>query len=289
MKPDINQVEKQQYLNPQNDVVFKKVFGGRHNEDILINALNEILRDVTASKVVKLILEPTIIERGDEEGRAVIIDVRCVDSKGHQYIIEMQIGNLHDMKKRSQIYIAKILADQLKVGECFNNAKPTIFIALCDFEVFSDEPHYKVILETISRNNPSNKLDLAKFVFIDLKRVKKELADSDIESFSAEERLYYYLACAKYLTKEDVSKLTKNDKILKKMFNQIEAESWSRKDLQLYRARERRAMEIAHVRISDEAKGRKEGRKEGMKELAKELYDEGLINRARYKALLKKN
>ena len=78
------------YLDPRNDLTFKKVFG--EHPDLLISFLNALMPFNGKSEHIKQIeylpneLVPETPFRKDS-----IVDVRCIDSTGRQFIVEMQM------------------------------------------------------------------------------------------------------------------------------------------------------------------------------------------------------
>ena len=78
------------FLDPKNDVCFKRVFGSEKNKDILIHFLNDMLEfkehlPIKEVKFLKTIQEPEIAAH-----KTSIVDVLCTDEKKNQYIVEIQ-------------------------------------------------------------------------------------------------------------------------------------------------------------------------------------------------------
>ncbi|KJV53018.1 PD-(D/E)XK nuclease transposase family protein [Orientia tsutsugamushi str. Gilliam] len=90
------------FLDPKNDVAFKKIFGSEKNKDILIHFLNDILLfegiENNRSGVFRTILDADIASKKES-----IVDVLCKDKNGAQYIIEMQVDPTQGLKKEHSI------------------------------------------------------------------------------------------------------------------------------------------------------------------------------------------
>ena len=76
------------YLDPKADLTFKKIFG--EHKDLLISLINALLplkEDEQVEEVEYLTPElvPDIFL-----GKHSIVDVRCKDVKGRQFLVEMQ-------------------------------------------------------------------------------------------------------------------------------------------------------------------------------------------------------
>ena len=101
------------YLNPQNDVAFKRIFGTDKNKDILIAMLNAVLKNqmhtpITRVRFLSPVQEPEVLAK-----KQSIVDVLCQDSDGCQYIIEMQVASTKGFEARAQYYAAKAFINQL--------------------------------------------------------------------------------------------------------------------------------------------------------------------------------
>ncbi|MGL5626712.1 MAG: Rpn family recombination-promoting nuclease/putative transposase, partial [Candidatus Rhabdochlamydia sp.] len=131
------------YLDPRNDIAFKKIFGSEKNKDILIHFLNDILRSLRKSKIVDVEFLPTILNPDIAGEKLSIVDVLCKDKNGAKYIIEMQMNYSQEFEKRAQHYTTKVYSKQAKVGTKYQNLKEVIFIAISDYVIFPKKPHYK--------------------------------------------------------------------------------------------------------------------------------------------------
>src|SRR5436190_22825895 len=101
------------FLNPCNDVAFKRIFGSEDNKSITISFLNSIL-ELTGDKAIASIeflnteQLPQITDK-----KSNILDIICVDQKGAKYIVEMQVREVEEFGKRMVYYGAKTYSTQL--------------------------------------------------------------------------------------------------------------------------------------------------------------------------------
>ena len=70
------------YLNPQNDIVFKRVFGTEKNKDILIALLNEVIGDQLEGPIEEVTFLNPIQEPYAAGSKQSLLDVLCKDNKG---------------------------------------------------------------------------------------------------------------------------------------------------------------------------------------------------------------
>lgn len=77
------------YLDPKADLTFKKIFG--EHKDLLISLLNALLPLADDEQIESVeYLSPELVPE-TYVGKNSIVDVRCRDVKGRQFIVEMQM------------------------------------------------------------------------------------------------------------------------------------------------------------------------------------------------------
>ena len=131
------------YLDPKNDVAFRKIFGTEKNKDILIHFLNDMLNFkgkscIDTVEFLSPILDPEIALKKES-----IVDVLCKDKEGVQYIIEMQVSRSKGFEKRAQYYASKAYCRQADKSGVYANLKEIIFIAIANTVLFPDKKEYK--------------------------------------------------------------------------------------------------------------------------------------------------
>ena len=78
------------YLDPKADLTFKKVFG--EHPDLVISLLNALLPfDKPEEEVRSIEYLPTELVPDTPWRKNSIVDVRCKDARGRQFIVEMQM------------------------------------------------------------------------------------------------------------------------------------------------------------------------------------------------------
>lgn len=68
--------------------------------------------------------------------KGIRFDVYLKDSDGKCFDIEIQTVNTRNLSKRARYYQSLIDADNLKLGENYNNLKESYVIFLCLFDIF---------------------------------------------------------------------------------------------------------------------------------------------------------
>ena len=114
------------FLDPKNDVAFRRIFGTERNKDILIDFLNDMITfkekaTITDVTFLKTIQDPEVAAR-----KTSVVDVLCTDQNGHTYVVEMQVAKEKGFEKRAQYYAAKAYASQLKVAGKYYTLKTRV-------------------------------------------------------------------------------------------------------------------------------------------------------------------
>ena len=79
-------------VKPLNDFIFKKIFGEKGNEDILIAFINAVLKRTKKEQIVEVeIIDNKQLTKELILDKTGIIDVRAKTSKGENIDIEVQL------------------------------------------------------------------------------------------------------------------------------------------------------------------------------------------------------
>jgi predicted transposase/invertase (TIGR01784 family) len=262
------------YLNPRNDIAFKKIFGTEKNKDILIHFLNDVIekenkKEITNVRLLNPVQHPEVIGK-----KQSVVDVLCEEEDGTQYIVEMQVAKVGGFEKRAQYYAAKAYASQPESGETYDHLKEVIFLAITEYDMFKDKDGYKSV--HVILDNKTHKRDLKdfSFTFIELPKFKK--GRDELRNY--EDKWCYFFKHAD--DPEDMHELIKNsDEVIKKAYTELEAHNWTNEELRAYEASEKisKDAKAREQYIKQEAlekgmkKGMEKGREEGMKQREKQI------------------
>ena len=276
------------FLNPKNDIAFKRIFGTEKNKDILMEMLNVVLREQLESPIKEAKFLSTIQLPESNFKKQSIVDVFCKDEKGIQYIVEMQVENTGAFSERAQHYACKAYSSQARKGGKYKGMDRVIFLAFTDFNIFPKKKEYKSEHVILDKKTLENDLKSLAFIFIDLVSFKKENMNKRIEELNLEEKFYYFLCYAPETDPEDLKRLTNGNDIIKRAYEELNRVYWTEQETLQYEDMEK-ALEdnkAAFLFSAEEAekKGKMEGKEEGLKEgekkgkmeIAKNLLAEGL-------------
>jgi len=157
------------FVNPRNDVAFKKIFGNEEHTEILIAFLNAVL-DLTGDKEIQEItlLNPYQAPRLDAL-KYTLLDVRAKDKRGVTFIVEMQVEHVEGLRKRFAYYAAKAYASQIERGQDYPKLNQVIFIGILNFNEF-DTPHYLTRIQWLNTATYRQELREIEFNFIELSK-----------------------------------------------------------------------------------------------------------------------
>ena len=261
-----------QYLNPRNDVAFKKIFGDANNKDILIHFLNDVLDKKNEQRIVDVTLPNTNQLPEIAGSKESVLDVLCTDNNDVQYIVEMQVSGHKGFEKRAQYYAAKAYSSQAKEGDEYYNLKEVIFLAILDFTMFPNKAHYKSDHVILDKQNYEHNLKDFYFTFIELPKFTKT-NPQDLVTY--EEKWCYFFKHASELdnmrifletikNSEDNNIVGGCNNVIQKAYNVLEAHNWTEEELRIYERVEKiRKDAIARdAYIIDEAEARGEARGE---------------------------
>src|ERR1700722_13666818 len=104
------------FLDPKNDVAFKKIFGTEKNKDILIHFLNDMITFKERAPIKDVTFLKTIQDPEIAVNKTSIVDILCRDENENTYIVEMQVAKEKGFEKRAQYYASKAYISQMHVG-----------------------------------------------------------------------------------------------------------------------------------------------------------------------------
>ena len=163
------------YLDPRNDIVFKRIFG--EHPEILRSFLNAVLPLPPDGQILSL--EYLSGEQVPQLPllKNTIVDVRCRDQRGRQFIVEMQMNWTKAFLRRVLFNASKAYVRQLDRGERFELLQPVIGLSVLD-AVFRPESegyyhHYQIAEEGC----PESVIEGLQLVFIELPKFKPAQMD----------------------------------------------------------------------------------------------------------------
>ena len=157
------------YLDPKNDLVFKKIFG--HHPELLKSFLNAILPLPEDCIIESLVYLPTESAPEISAFKYSIVDVRCLDNHGRYFIVEMQVEWTKDFMQRMVYNAAATYVHQLKKGEKYKKLSPVYGLALIN-DTFEKSPDWFHHFQIAKAGDESNRLEDIQLVLIELPKLQ---------------------------------------------------------------------------------------------------------------------
>lgn len=176
------------YLNPKADLTFKLVFG--EHPDLVKSLLNALL-PLNPDELITHVeyITPEMVPENPAKKNSVV-DVRCYDQMGRQFIVEMQMEWNESFKKRVVLNASKAVVRQLKKREDFKLVHPVYSLNLINdigFDAGPDEFYHDYAIVNVEHTDRI--IEGLRFVFIELPKFvnKREQSDACIGSVEREQ------------------------------------------------------------------------------------------------------
>ncbi len=255
------------FLDPKNDLAFKRIFGSEKNKDILIHFLNDIFarkkNPIESVTFLKTVQEPEVVAQ-----RVSIVDVLCRDAEGNQFIIEMQVDGEPGFEKRAQYYAAKAYIQQREKGIDYKDLKQVTFLAITDYTLFPASKKYLSHHHILESETYENHLKDFSFSFLELPKFDKK--KEQLKTLT--EKWAYFFKHARETQEEDLQAIIGSDAIIQRAYDELNRYAWSSDELHHYdsvdmkQSANKATLEGARVegRVEGIAEGRAEGIEEGI-------------------------
>ena len=116
------------YLDPKADLTFKKVFGEHKN--LVISFLNALLPLDKGKKIKSIEYLPSEMPPRTPFSKDTIVDVRCEETGGRKFIVEMQMNWTANFKQRVLFNAAKAYVSQMPKGKKYHLLQPVYSLNL---------------------------------------------------------------------------------------------------------------------------------------------------------------
>ena len=155
------------YLDPKADLTFKKVFG--EHPDLVISLLNALLPFKTKEEEIQSVeyLTPEMVPENPLR-KFSIVDVRCKDNRGRQFIVEMQMVWSPEFMQRVMFNSAKAYVRQLDKKEYYSLIEPVYSLNLVNDVFLKDVPEYYHYYRMVHEKHTEKVIDGLHLVFVEL-------------------------------------------------------------------------------------------------------------------------
>lgn len=260
------------YLNPKADLTFKKVFG--EHPDLIISFLNALLPfDSPEEEIREIEYLPAELVPETPLKKNSIVDVRCRDHQGRQFIVEMQMLWSPAFMQRVLFNASKAYVRQLGDGMEYELLQPVYSLNLVNDIFIPELPDYYHDYRIVRMEHSEKVIEGLRFIFVELPKFTPQ-------SYHEKRMQVLWL---RYLTEinestREVSSDLLSEPFIRKAVTQLEESAFTEAQLNGYdyfwdavrventliNDARRKALVEGHEQGL--AEGRKEGRKEGLLE-----------------------
>ncbi len=260
----------ERYLDPKADLTFKRVFGG--HPDLVRSFLNALL-PLEAGEEIESVeyLSPELVPENPLRKNS-IVDVRCRDNRGRQFIVEMQMAWSPEFQQRVLFNAAKAYVRQLDKGSDYGLLEPVYSLNLVNDVIDPALPGYYHSYRMVHEEHSDRVIEGLRLVFVELPKFTPRTL--------SEKRMH--VLWLRYLTEikdstEEVSPDLLEDREIGKALSVLRVSAFSREELDEYdRFWDGVSVEVT-LYNSGERKGRAEGLAEGRQAGLAEGRQEGLV------------
>jgi predicted transposase/invertase (TIGR01784 family) len=220
------------FVDPRNDVAFRKIFGDENKKEILISFLNNILEFTgTKKEIINITIQNPYQVPKLKELKETILDIKAVDKRNIHYIIEMQMFHTSAFEKKVLYYVSKAYYQQLNRAEDYPKLNQVIFLGFLNFKLFKNNPDYATRHLILDEKTNENHFQDFELNFVELTKFKKSVKElKDIK-----EKWIYFVKNAGNM--DMIPKKMQNPKELREAFESARQMKWSKEELEAYDAR----------------------------------------------------
>jgi predicted transposase/invertase (TIGR01784 family) len=156
----------QRFLDPKNDIVFKRIFG--EHPQILRSLLNALLPLPSDRQIVELFYLTSEQVPTLPMFKNSIVDVKCRDAQGRMFIVEMQMNWTSAFMQRMLFNTSKAYVRQLEKGELFELLQPVVGLSILDDTFDHVGPEFYHHYAVVNVQNPQRVIQGLELVFVEL-------------------------------------------------------------------------------------------------------------------------
>jgi predicted transposase/invertase (TIGR01784 family) len=120
--------------------------------------------------IERISYEPQELQSDLEGMQLSIVDVRCVDGKGRQFIVEMQIQKMPHLLRRVLMNASRIYARQGGIGGKLAEVCPVYTLCLLDHALYPEDPAWVHHMETCVPGSRDKRIGEMFFTFVEMRK-----------------------------------------------------------------------------------------------------------------------
>ena len=244
----------EKYINPFTDYGFKKLFGEEPNKDLLLDFLNELLKNEQGHIKDLTYLKNERFGPSDVDRKA-IFDLYCENDRGEKFIVELQKSKQNFFKDRTVYYSTFPIREQAKRADWDFELKAVYTIAILDFVFDADknEPEkYRYDVKLTDIDTKDIFYDKLTFIYLEMPKFTKTLDELD-------SRFDKWLYVIRNLHRLDRIPDTLRERIFEKLFETAEIARFTPDQVQSYEDSLKYYRDLKNSLDTARAEGKEEG------------------------------
>jgi predicted transposase/invertase (TIGR01784 family) len=219
------------FVDPKNDVAFRKIFGDENKKEILISFLNNILEFAGSDKeIMDIDIKNPYQVPKLKDLKETILDIKAVDKRNIHYIIEMQVFHTTAFEKKVLYYVSKSYYQQLNRAEDYPKLNQVIFLGFLNFNLFQQNPDYATRHLILDKKTNEHHFKDFELNFVELPKFTKSLGElKDIK-----DKWIYFVKNAGDM--KVIPRELQEPKELQEAFEVAKQMKWSKEELEAYDA-----------------------------------------------------
>ncbi len=248
---------KERYVNPFTDFGFKKLFGEEMNKDLLIDFLNELLKE---KELIKNLTFKKNEKLGSTEvDRKAIFDLYCENDKGEKFVVELQKTKQNFFKDRTVYYSTFPITEQAERGDWDFQLKSVYMIAILDFTFNDDDKDKTVVTQAQLMDTVKKTIFYDKLTFIYLQMPNFTKKEKELKT-----RFDKWLYIIKNLHTFTKRPAKLQEKIFKRLFKIAEIAQFTPKERDAYEESLKYYRDLKNSLETAHAEGIEKGIEKGM-------------------------
>jgi len=264
----MSDLKREKYINPFTDYGFKRLFGEEPNKDLLLDFLNELLKE-EQGKITELQYLKNENLATTELNRKAVFDLYCTNEKGEKFIVELQKTKQTFFKDRTVYYSTFPIREQAIIGSDWNfELKKVYTIAILDFVFDEDKEQKDKFRYDVKLTEQETKevfYDKLTFIYLEMPKFNKKIEE-------LETRFEKWLFVLKNLHKLDRVPDRLKENVFLKLFETAEISKFTQQEFRDYEDSLKYYRDLKNSLDTAKKEGKIEGKiEDAIKMLEKEL------------------
>jgi len=250
---------EEKYINPFTDYGFKKLFGEEPNKDLLLDFLNELLKEEQGEIKHLTYLKNEHLGTGELDRKA-IFDLYCENERGEKFIVELQKTKQNFFKDRTVYYSTFPIREQAKRAEWTYELKAVYTVAILDFVFDEDKAEplkYRYDVKLTDTETCKVFYDKLTFIYLEMPKFNKSVDE-------LETRFDKWLYVLRNLNRLDRVPEKLRERVFEKLFEVAEIARFTPDQIRSYEDSLKYYRDMKNSLDTAFEEGREEGRKEGI-------------------------